>query len=81
MEENVKKELKTFIEEKGYELYNSQMVAKETLDELCKEWKDTTGISKADILKMVKTYWDSTKLEEDEAKLNAFKKLFEEVMG
>lgn len=81
MEESVKKELKEFIEDRGYELYNEQMVAKETLDDLCKGWKDATGISKADILKMVKTYWDSTKLEEDEAKLNAFKELFHEVMS
>jgi hypothetical protein len=74
-----KEELRKLIEVNGNDLYNTQMVAKDDLDILCKEAEETFGVKKAVLVKLVKTYWKSC-LEEDKAKFEEFDGLYRSIL-
>jgi hypothetical protein len=80
MDEKVKTELKKLVEGDLYDLYVLEMDTKENIKVVCKSAEETVGVKASDIKKLVVTLYKAS-MDEDAAKFEEFRILYDEVIG
>lgn len=80
MDDKVKADLKALVEGDLFKLYTLEMDTKEDIKVMCKSAEEVLGVKSADIKKLVVVLYKAS-MDEDTAKFDEFRKLYDEVIG